>query len=165
MFERYEMDWDAYHRRAQTGPCFVCGIVARNPEFPAHVIYEDQTAIVFLDKYPRVYGYTIVAPREHRAQVTGDFAIEDFLALQRIVHRTAEAVRQELNAERIYLLSLGSNQRNAHVHWHVVPLPAGVPYREQQLGIYKKGILKIPDEEMTALAARIRRRMDQLKRE
>ena len=166
MFERYEIDWDAYHYRAQTGACFICGIVARNPEFPAHIVYEDENAIVFLDKYPKVYGYTLVAPREHREQVTGDFSIEEYLALQSVVHRAAEAVRQELNAERIYLLSLGSNQGNAHAHWHIVPLPAGVPYRDQQLGLWKKpGILRIPEVKMASLAVRIRKRMEQLNTE
>ncbi len=165
MFERYEIDWDAYHQRAQTGPCFICGIVARHPEFSAHIVWEDDKAIVFLNKYPKPYGYTLVAPRDHREQVTSDFSIEEYLALQRRVHCVAEAVRQALNAERIYLLSLGSNQGNSHVHWHIVPLPAGVPYREQQLGVFKdKGILKIPEEEMVALATRIRKRMEQLNR-
>ncbi len=160
MFERYEIDWDAYHRRAQTGPCFICRIVGRNPGHAAHIVYEDDKAIAFLDQYPRLYGYTLVAPRDHRVQVTGDFTMEEYLALQRTVHRVAEAVRQEVNAERMYLLSLGSNQGNAHVHWHIVPLPPGVPYREQQLGIYRKGILKIPEEEMAALAARLARRIE-----
>lgn len=162
MFERYEIDWDAYHQRAQTGACFICGIVARNPDFPAHIVYEDDRAIVFLNKYPRLYGYTIVAPRDHREQVTGDFSLVEYLALQRRVHHVAEAVRQEVNAERMYLLSLGSNQGNSHVHWHIIPLPAGVPYREQQLGIFKQGILRIPNEGMTSLANRIRKRMEQL---
>jgi diadenosine tetraphosphate (Ap4A) HIT family hydrolase len=161
MFERYQPDWEAYHHRSLTGPCFVCEIVAGNRDFPHHIIYEDEKTIVFLDMYPRVYGYTIVAPREHREQVTGDFHIEEYLALQIVIHRVAEAVRQEVNAERMYLLSLGSNQGNSHVHWHVVPLPTGVPYREQQAGIYLKGVLRIPDEEMNALSLRIRRRMEQ----
>jgi ATP adenylyltransferase len=159
MYERYEVDWDAYHERAQTGPCFVCEILAGNPDFPHHLVYEDEIAIVFLDKYPRVVGYTLVAPREHREHVTGDFRLEEYLALQRVVHRVAEAVRQEVGAERVYLLSLGSQQGNRHVHWHIVPLPPGVPYREQQLGIYEKGILRIPEEEQAALAARLRRRL------
>ncbi len=161
-FERYEIDWDVYHHRAQTGECFICGIIARNPEFPAHMIYEDDRAIVFLNRYPKLYGYTLVAPLKHRAQVTGDFTLDEYLDLQRMVHLVSEAVRQEVNAERMYLLSLGSNQGNAHVHWHVVPLPPGVPYREQQLEIFKQGILKIPDEEMVSLAARIRTRMEHL---
>ena len=162
MFERYEIDSEAYHKRAQTGPCFICGIIARHSDFPAHVVYEDEVAIAFLDKYPKVYGYTLVAPREHREQVTGDFPVVEYLALQRVVHRVAEAVRKAVPAERIYLLSLGSNQGNSHVHWHIVPLPAGVPYREQQLGIYKKpGVLKIAEAEQASLAASLRQRIEQ----
>jgi hypothetical protein len=30
------------------------------------------------------------------------------------------------------LLSLGSQQANAHVHWHIAPLPPGVPLQRQQ---------------------------------
>ena len=111
MYERYQIDADAYHHRAQTGPCFICEIVARNP-------------------------------------------------VQRRVYRVAEAVRREVGAERMYILSLGSNQGHSHVHWHVAPLPPGVPYREQQLAAFSKGILRIPEEEMASLAARIRHRLE-----
>jgi ATP adenylyltransferase len=160
MYERYQIDWEAYHQRAQTGPCFICQIIARNPDFPADIIYEDDISIVFLDKYPRVLGYTLVAPRQHREQVTGDFTLTEYLNLQHMVYRVAEAVRQEVSAERVYLLSLGSNQGNAHVHWHIVPLPPGVPYHEQQLAVYRQGILRISEEERVSLAARIRERIE-----
>jgi len=162
MFERYQIDWEAYHQRCQTGPCFICEIIAGNPDYPADIVYEDDETIVFLDKYPRLYGYTLVAPRKHREQVTGDFTVEEYLALQTMVYRVAEAVRQEVGAERVYLLSLGSQQGNAHVHWHIVPLPPGVPYREQQLAVFRKGILRIPEEERVSLAGRVRQRMEQL---
>ena len=159
MDEWYEPDWEAYHRRCQTGPCFICEIVAGNPEYPAHIIYEDGVAIAFLDKYPVLYGHALVAPRVHREQVTGDFTVEEYLDLQRWVYRIAEAVREEVGAERAYLLSLGSNQGNAHVHWHVVPLPPGVPYRQQQLAVFRKVALRIPEEEQVALAGGIRHRL------
>jgi hypothetical protein len=74
-YERYEIDAEAYHRRCQTGPCFICRIVARDPAYPADIVYKDEVAIAFLDKYPRLYGWTLVAPRAHREQVTGDFTI------------------------------------------------------------------------------------------
>lgn len=162
MYERYQIDADAYHHRAQTGPCFICEIVAGNPDYPAHIVYEDETTIAFLDKYPRLYSWTLVAPREHREQVTGDFTIEEYLDVQRRVYRVAEAVRREVGAERVYLLSLDSNQGYSHVHWHVAPLPPGVPYREQQLAAFRKGILRIPEEEMASLAARIHHRLEKL---
>lgn len=162
--ERFCLDLDAYHKQAQTGPCFVCQIVAENPEYPAHIVYEDDIAIAFLDKYPHLCGWTLVAPREHREQVTGDFAVEEYLDLQRVVYRVAEAVRQEVGAERVYLLSFGSNQGISHVHWHVAPLPPGVPYGQQQPAVFRKGVLKIPEEEKRSLAIRIRKRIEQKNR-
>ena len=157
---------DAYIKRCQIGPCFICEIMAGDPEETPHIVYEDDSAIVFLNRYPTLYGYTLVAPREHREQVTGDFSLEEYLALQGLIYRVAEAVRQEVNAERVYLLSLGSQQGNKHVHWHIAPLPPGVPYKEQQTEALRleRGILEIPVEEMMALARRIRQRMDRRKR-
>ena len=165
MFERYQPDLDAYVRRVRTGPCFVCAILARDPAFPDHhIIYED--AIVFLAMNPTQYGYTLVAPKVHKEQVAGDFTVEEYLGLQRVVHRAAEAVREEVGAERMYILSLGSNQGNAHVHWHVVPLPPGTPYEEQQFSAVRletAGALRIPDEEKADLAARSGQRMERLR--
>ncbi len=61
--------------------------------------------------------------------------------------------------ERIYILSLGSQQGNAHVHWHVAALPPGVPYEEQQfraLMTETKGVLAMTSDEQTAFAERLR---------
>jgi diadenosine tetraphosphate (Ap4A) HIT family hydrolase len=159
MYERYRLDEDAYNRRAQSGPCFVCRILAGDPAFPHHMVYEDETAVAFLDAFPKMYGYTLVAPREHREQVTGDFDERAYVDLQRIVYRVAEAVRVEVGAERVYLLSLGSNQGNAHVHWHIAPLPRGVTYEQQQLRALRADIMRIPDSDQSALAERLRRRL------
>jgi ATP adenylyltransferase len=164
MFERYQPDLDAYVRRVRSGPCFVCAIVVPDPAFPDHhIIYEDEEVIVFLAMNPTQYRYTLVAPKEHKEQVAGDFTVEEYLGLQRVVHRVAEAVREEVGAERVCVLSLGSNQGNAHVHWRVVPLPPGTPYEGQQFAavmLETVGALKIPDREKAALAARIGQRME-----
>jgi ATP adenylyltransferase len=160
-----EDEMESYIQRCQTGPCFICEMVAGNPEERHRILYEDDVAIVFLNRYPTLYGYTLVAPRQHREQVTGDFTIEEYLALQRVVYRVAEAVRQEVSAERVYILSLGSQQGNRHVHWHIAPLPPGVPYREQQLEALsseKRGILELSDEDKALLVQHIRRRMEML---
>jgi len=71
-------------------------MVAGDVLFPENIVYEDDGAIVFLDGYPRAYGYTLVAPKEHREQVTADFAPEEYLRLQSLVYRVAEAVREEV---------------------------------------------------------------------
>ena len=160
-FGRYFPDMDALHGAFRSEPCFICRMVAGDVMFPGNLIFEDDEAVVFLDGYPRAYGYTLVAPKEHREQVTGDFGVEEYLELQRLVYRVAEAVREEVGAERIYLYTFGSNEGNAHVHWHVVPLPSGVPYEEQQgaWASWGKGVLEISEEEMAGLAGRIGRRL------
>jgi ATP adenylyltransferase len=162
MPERYQIDLESYIERCQTGPCFVCEIVARNPEYTHQIVYEDEFAIAFLNMYPTLYGYLLVAPIEHRGQATGDFTLEEYLALQRVIYRVAEAVRQEVAAERVYILTLGSQQGNRHVHWHVAPLPPGVPYEKQQLEALKfeGGVLDLSEEEMASLAGRIRQRIE-----
>ena len=114
-----------------------------------------------LNKYPILYGYTLVAPRQHREQVTTDFTREEYLALQDLIYRVAGALRQVVPTERMYILSLGSQQGNRHVHWHLAPLPPGVPLEEQQFEALRmeKGILVLSEEEMASLAARIRQKM------
>ena len=160
-FERHSFDSSTYIEKIQNGPCFICEMVAGRIE-GNHIVYQDSQAIVFLNKYPTLYGYTLVAPREHREQVTGDFNVEQYVTLQRLIYRIAEAVRAETNAERVYILSLGSQQGNKHVHWHIAPLPPGVPFEQQQLEAlrFRNGVLKIPEEEMSALAQRLKARMD-----
>lgn len=71
-------------------------------------------------------------------------------------------MREEVGAARVYILSLGSNEGNAHVHWHVVPLPPSTPYEDQQFAavmLETAGALDMPEDEKAALAARIRRRV------
>lgn len=151
-------DMDAYVARITTGPCFICEIVAGNPDYRHHVVYEDETAVAFLNKYPPLYGYVLVAPREHREQVTGDFSPAEYLALQRVIYRVTEAVRQVVPAERVYLLSLGSQQGNSHVHWHIAPLPPGVPFHDQQLAALSvtDRVLDLSEGEMAEVASQIR---------
>lgn len=132
-----------------------------NPEFRHHLVYEDERAVAFLNRYPTLYGYVIVAPKEHREQVTGEFSREDYLDLQSVIHRVGEAVRRVVPTERLYILSLGSQDGNRHVHWHIAPLPPGVPFDRQQLAALDSNLcLDVRDEEMSDLAARLRRAIE-----
>ena len=122
---RRSIDAAAYERRSREGPCFVCELLAGNPDYPHDLVWADDEAIAFLARYNTLLGHTLVAPRAHREQVTGDFGIEEYLRLQRLVYHVGEALRQELPTERLYIFSLGSQSGNRHVHWHVAPLPPG----------------------------------------
>jgi diadenosine tetraphosphate (Ap4A) HIT family hydrolase len=143
----------------------VCAIVARDPEFSGHPkVYEDEKTIAFLTTNPTQYGYTLVCLKEHRDRLRVT-SMEEYLGLQWLVYRVAEAVREEVGAERMYVMTLGSKQGNSHVHWHVVPLPPDVPYEEQQFGalmLERAWALRKPDEEKAALAARIAERVERI---
>jgi diadenosine tetraphosphate (Ap4A) HIT family hydrolase len=81
--------------------------------------------------------------------------------LQRIVYRVGEAVRRTVPTERLYVLALGTREGNSHVHWHVAPLPPGVPYAEQQLEALRveNGVLDVSGAELDELAAALRVRL------
>jgi diadenosine tetraphosphate (Ap4A) HIT family hydrolase len=143
-------------RERLAGRCFICELIAANPEFHHHVVYEDDAAIAFLNKYPPLYGYVLVAPRAHKEQVTGDFTLAEYLQLQDAVWRVGEAIREVVPTERLYVLSLGSEDGNRHVHWHVAPLPPGVPFEEQQLAALDADVLDLADAELAELATRLR---------
>ena len=132
MDKRKRVDFNAV-REELRGRCFICEMLAGNPEYQHHVVYEDERAVAFLNRYPSLYGYVLVAPKDHREQVTGDFSLDDYLHLQAVVHRVGEAIRQVVPTERLYVLSLGSQQANRHVHWHLAPIPPGLPFEQQQL--------------------------------
>lgn len=160
MNDRKAFDLDTYIECIQNSPCFICEMIAGRLN-GNHVIYQDDEFIVFLNKYPSLYGYALVAPIAHKEQVTGDFTIEEYLSLQRAIYEVSEAVRRTVDTERIYILSLGSQQGNRHVHWHIAPLPHGVPFKEQQLAALsiEHGMLNIPGHEMAELAKQIRQSM------
>jgi diadenosine tetraphosphate (Ap4A) HIT family hydrolase len=152
---RKSFEEDAYIERIQNGPCFICEMIAGRLQ-GNYVISQNQEFIAFLNKYPTLYGYALVAPIAHKELVTGDFTLEEYLNLQGAVYQVAEAVRKTVRSERIYILSLGSQQGNRHIHWHIAPLPYGIPFKEQQLEALKieNGFLDISE-----LAERIQQKL------
>jgi diadenosine tetraphosphate (Ap4A) HIT family hydrolase len=155
-YQRAHFDAEAYVARVQTGPCFICELVAGANPHP--VVYRDDFAVVFLNRYPTLPGYVLVAPLEHKEDVVADFDEAAYLRLQSLVYRVGRAVSSVLPTERLYVLSLGSKQGNAHVHWHLAPLPPGVPYEKQQFRALMQeedGYLVVPPEEAQFLATRI----------
>jgi diadenosine tetraphosphate (Ap4A) HIT family hydrolase len=143
-------------RRRLGGRCFICELLAGNPDYAHEVVFEDVRSVAFLNRYPALLGHTLVAPKEHREHVTGDFTLDEYLELQRVVHRVGDALRATLPTERLYVLSLGSQAGNRHVHWHLAPLPPGVPFEEQQLrALDRADCLDLRADEISDLARRL----------
>lgn len=152
-------DLAEYVERSRNGPCFVCAMLAGAPGFEHRVVYDDGVHVAFLDRYPTLPGKLLVAPRAHVEDTVRDLTEAQYLALQAVEHRVATALAEAVPTERLYVLSLGSRQGNAHVHWHVAALPPDVPYEQQQfhaLMTETAGILPTDKAEADRLADRIR---------
>ncbi|MFI6956489.1 GNAT family N-acetyltransferase [Nocardia sp. NPDC050408] len=155
---RVPMNIVGYEARVRTGGCFICEFLAGTPGFEHETVYDDGEHVGFLNKYPTLPGYVLVVPRRHVEDVVRDLTPQEYLRLQSAVHTVARGIAEAMNPERLYLFSMGSNDGNAHIHWHIAPLPPGVPYREQQFHAVaaENGILAYSPPELAALADRIR---------
>ncbi len=155
---KYIESLEEYRRQSAT-TCFICDLVeGKNPH---QLIYEDAATVGFLSKFPSLWGHALVAPKQHRERVTGDFTAKEYLQIQSVVYRVGEAIRSVVDNERLYIMSMGSQQANRHVHWHVAPLPPGVPFENQQFAAFmaEAGYLDPAPEEMASLAESIRKLM------
>jgi diadenosine tetraphosphate (Ap4A) HIT family hydrolase len=158
MSERVPMDLSAYEKRVRFGDCFICGLLRGDPGAEHELLYDDGAHVAFLNRYPTLRGYALVVPRRHVTDVVRELSTAEYLALQAVVHTVALAINHVVPTERTYVMSLGSMQGNAHVHWHVAPLPPGVPYGEQQFHALmpENGIIPQSPDEVAELGAAIR---------
>jgi len=156
MRDRKTFDMDRL--RLESGACFICEFICGNPRFAHFEVGRTDNAVAFMNRYPTLEGHVLVAPLEHLEQVTGDLSAAEYLELQKFVYSIAEAVRKVTEPERVYILSLGSQSANAHIHWHIAPLPPGVPLKDQQYHalMHEYGALEVSDAELAELARRIR---------
>lgn len=159
---RQPFDLPGLVQRTRQGPCFICGLLSGDPAYTHHVVAEDDDTIIFLSKYPTLPGYCLVSPKDHIEDLADGLSLADYLALQAKIQRLSRALKRVFDAERIYVLSLGSQQGNSHLHWHVVALPKGVPYEQQQYHalMAEHGVLAFSEAEMADMAARIRQAYD-----
>ncbi|WP_433620967.1 GNAT family N-acetyltransferase [Nocardia sp. CA-120079] len=155
---RVPMDIAGYETRVRTGGCFICEFLAGTAGFEHETVYDDGEHVGFLNRYPTLPGYVLVVPRRHVEDLARDLTPQEYLRLQSAVHTVAKGVADAAKPERLYLFSMGSADGNAHIHWHIAPLPPGVPYREQQFHAVaaENGIVAYSPPELAALADRIR---------
>lgn len=156
--DRHDMDLAAYTERARRGPCFVCAFVAGHPDYVHETVYEDGDHVAFLDRWPTVPGKVLVAPKAHVEHAVRELDAAAYTRLMLVVRHVALAVEDVCAPERTYVYSLGSQQGNAHLHWHIAGLPPSTPYSEQQFHalMTENGVLPVTPEEAAAMAVRLR---------
>jgi len=105
--------------------CLFCAITAG--KVPAHVVYEDERIIAFLDIHPNALGHTLIIPRTHAARID-DLSAEDAAALFTALHKLTKPIREAVEAEATTTGindGPGSGQEVPHVHIHVIPRRGG----------------------------------------
>jgi len=90
--------------------CIFCKIVSK--EIPAHIVYEDENFMAFLDIRPISVGHTLVIPKEHYHWVWDVKNIGEYFE---IVRRIAQAQRKAFSSEQIISKIVGEEVPHAHV--------------------------------------------------
>ena len=99
--------------------CPFCRIV--DGDDPAHVVYEDEDTIAFLDENPAIEGHVLVVPKSHREELLEDDRSSD--AVFRTVRIVASGMKRALDVDGFSVLhSTGSLVGTVtHAHVHVLP--------------------------------------------
>jgi len=130
--------------------CIFCDIIQGKKQ--GHFIYEDDTHVAFLDKYPIDHGHSLVLPREHFERVT-DMTADKVGDLFSKVPKIAKAIIQITNADAF---SMAQNNGRAakqivpHVNVHIIPRfnDRGTIWTKREIG---------KDDELQILAEKIRK--------
>ena len=99
--------------------CAFCAIVAGDVE--AHVVFEDDVSLAFLDQRPLFPGHSLLVPRDHHETLweLPEEAIEPLFANARLL---SLAVREAMGAQGAFVaINNVVSQSVPHLHVHVVP--------------------------------------------
>ena len=101
--------------------CLFCDILDGKKD--GHFLYEDDSHVAFLDRYPIDVGHSLVLPRKHHEKIT-DMTPKDVGTIFALVPKIAKAILDATNADAF---SIGQNNGRAakqivpHVHIHIIP--------------------------------------------
>ncbi len=129
--------------------CLFCDIL--DGKIDGHFLYEDDTHVAFLDRYPIDVGHSLVLPRKHHEQIT-DMTPEDVGIVFALVPKIAKAILEATGADAF---SIGQNNGRAakqivpHVHIHIIPRYSskGAVWTKRQIA---------SDDDLSNLAKKIR---------
>ncbi len=129
--------------------CLFCDIIDGKKD--GHFLYEDDSHVAFLDKYPIDVGHSLVLPRKHHEKIT-DLTSEDVGTVFSLVPKIAKAILEATSADAF---SIAQNNGKAakqiipHVHIHIIPRynSKGTVWTKRQI---------VSDDELSELAKKIR---------
>jgi len=102
-------------------PSIFSKIITR--EIPAHIIYEDEFVIAFLDINPVNPGHTLVVPKNEKQNIL-ESSEEDLIRVLQVVRKIAPAIVKAVGAEGFNTVTNtgeASGQSVPHTHFHIIP--------------------------------------------
>lgn len=114
-------------------------------EIPAHIIWEDEHHLAFLDIRPVCPGHTLVIPKK---MIDPVFNLNDseFSNLMIAAKKVAELLKKKITCERVCLAVVGFEVPHAHIHLlpcrsiHDFPWPGGRPASNDELRVVAEQI-------------------------
>ncbi|ARS88887.1 HIT family protein [Natrarchaeobaculum aegyptiacum] len=133
--------------------CNFCEIAGG--ERPAHVLYEDEQTIAFLDHQPAVRGHSLIVPKTHEVGVL-TAAGETGLAVFETVQTVARALESTLEADGFSVFHTTGPLVGTidHAHVHLVPRFTD---DEVSLSLPRRGL---DDDRAATLAEEVREKTD-----
>lgn len=113
-------------------------------EIPAHIVYEDDNFMAFLDVLPIVPGHVIVIPKK-TYQSLEVMPTEISASFFSIVKKIGAAMLSGLGVVGYSLMLDNTDSKSAesphiqHVHFHVIPRQATDPLEDRPQGSYEDG--------------------------
>lgn len=101
--------------------CIFCNMINKKQE--AHVIYEDESHIAIMDKYPIQQGHSLVMPKIHHEKII-DMSNDEVGALFSRVPLVARGILASTGADGFNIgqnNGRSANQIIPHVHVHIIP--------------------------------------------
>lgn len=130
--------------------CVFCRIVIGDAD--AHVVWDDDVAVGFLDARPLFPGHVLLVPRDH-AETLSDLPVDAVGPLFERVRRLSRAVPEAMGAQGSFVAMNNSvSQSVPHLHVHVVPRTKGDGLR----GFFWPRTRYDDDAQAADVAARIR---------
>jgi len=93
-------------------------------EMPAVKVYEDDTALAFMDVFPQVEGHTLVIPKGVEARNLLEMPSDKIGAYMQRVQRVSIAVETALKPDGIVVTQFNgaaAGQTVFHLHFHILP--------------------------------------------
>ena len=84
-------------------------------EIPAHIIWESDTHVAFLDMCPIQEGHTLVMPKKQIDYIF-DMESDDYINLMLAAKEVAKILKDKLKCKRVCVMVEGYAVPHAHIH-------------------------------------------------